>query len=305
MYKLGEYISYDDVFLNNVMSLLSHYRILGLNNNCILLEENKEFLNEMISLYVSLEPDKNTQVISPKIIGINEMMELANNTLISILPSFKENIIQYDDLLYFYDGFPFSNSCYNYKITEKGVVLPKSIDVSTDINEYSISIINHEKVHTLMMEKIDLKNYLSIYMELFSFIIQKITNYQLIEKKFSLNSFIIDNIIHTVDNQKNIDVIDSLKDIEIEKETLENYFIYNYLNLKANEYLIADWYSELLFKYYLVDSSKMKEKINQVFKQEMTVQELLNYYKISLSNRELVPCIVEKLDSVKKCTIKL
>lgn len=307
MNQLGNFIYYDDEFFKNVMSLLAHYQVLKIDTKCILLEDtgNQAFLEEMISLYLSLKIQENHQDIIPKEIEIKEVAEIANNILLSIFPKFHKEIMQYDQLLRFYDDFSFSNSCYHYQVTEEGIVIPQSIDISMDFNEYTISTMNHEKTHVLLMEKLNLNKFPTIYMELLPIFIQKITNHHLMNQYDLPNISIIDDIVHTIDNQKHINTLDYLREIDKNQESLESHFVYDYLNIKANEYLIADWYSELLFQDYLIDSNSMKIKLEKLLTSEITIQQFLDYYNITLQNKELIPMITQKLEKVKKYNIKL
>ena len=307
MEKLGEYISYDDNFLGYVSRILSSYYILGMDTSCELLENhsNKDNLNKIMDMYNNLDCDTNPLEIVPNKIDLDTLIDIANDILISTFPDFKKNILNYDQLLYFDKELFVSDSSYNYHVTDSGLVLPKSIDLSDNLIEYSISVLNHEKTHALLLEKINGKNFPGIYFELLPVLIQKITNHLLISTFGFYNPVIIDDVVRTVDCQNHIAMLDELRRINIESETVSNKTVYNYFNLKANQYLLADWYSELLMGKYLDDSDNFNKRINQIFANQITINDFLNYYNITLQHNDLIPFISDRLEKVKKYSIKL
>ncbi len=303
---LEEYITYDQQFLNTAIGTLTMYHLMGLNKKCILLEQKKYrmILEEMITMYSNATLETNHQEIELHKLELKTVVELAKSSFISMLPKYQKAIVNYDNLFYAYDDFDFQESNLRYHVTEKGKVILNEIAISENTNEYTPGIMNHEKMHALMMTKINLKNYSAIYMELLSMLMQKITNDQ-VEKSLSLNTVsIIDSIIRTLDNQQHLYVLEIFQKIKLDQESTNNHFIYQYLNLKANDYLISDWYSDLLMEYYLLDSKTFKNKLDQLFKNKITIQELLDYYKISLDHKDLLPHIQKKLTEVKKYSIR-
>lgn len=303
---LSKYITYDKEFLKDVFGSLARYQIIQLDDSCILLENVKyrDIVNHLINIYSNLALDTDFQEITPKKIEAKVIHQLANDILISILPKYKKQIEKYDDLIYCYEDFSFQESNLTYHITDQGKIIPQEIELSEEFNEYTPGVMNYEKIHVLIMKKIVLKNFPAIYMELLSMLLQKITNYQ-VEENFQITTtHIIDEIVRAIDNQKHISLLDVFREIDVNKESTKNKSVYHYLNLKANDYLLSDWYSDFLFQYYLEDSKKMQNKLNQVFQNDITVQELLDYYQISLENPNMIPMIEKKLTEVKKYSIK-
>lgn len=306
MEKLGEYITYDQEFFEKVIGALTCYQLLGIDTKRLLLKEveSNEMIQDLFSKYLHLHVVSDTKYIIPRKMNIQEISTLANDILISLFPSYKECILEYDELLYFYDDLPFDFGHFTFELSNNKIV-PSNIDLSNNFTEYSIGVINHEKTHALVFEKMLLNKSSGIYMELLPMLIQTISNY-MVENMINSNQIIlIDNIVRVTDNQKHIDTLDSLSKINLSCESVESHFVFQYLDLKANDYLLAEWYSELLFQYYLVDSKKMIQDLNQVLKNEITIHELLNHYQINLQNKELGTLISKKLDKVKYCTVKL
>lgn len=306
MEKLGKYITYDDEFLSNAMLFLGRYQLLDIDTKCLILEviKNNEMVKNLFSKYLLLDIVSDAKVITPEKMELKEIIELANNIFILLFPSYKTEILKYDDLIYFYDDFPISFSCFDYQISDSNVIVPDEIELSSNFNEYSIGVINHEKMHVLMLEKVLLKKFPGIYMELLSMLIQKISNYVVETETNSKKTILIDSIIRATDNQQQINTLDYLQEIDLSSESANSYFVFQYLNLKANDYLISEWYSELLFKYYMDDSKKLILKLNEVLTNEISIQELLNYYQVSLDNNELFSCMNNKLEEVKKYILK-
>ncbi len=303
---LEEYIHYDRQFLNQVIGSLTKYQLIGLDETCILIEDKKYqiILDQLMMMYLNLSLAPNYQTIKPQTLDAKTTLELANDSFTSIFPRYQKTITNYDNLLYSYENFHFQESSLEYHVTEKGKIILNQIALPEDSDEYTPGMINHEKMHAFMMQKINLKNYPIIYMELLSMLIQKITNYQ-VEKTLNLNTtHIIDGIVRTIDNQQHLSVLDILKDINLMQESVNNHLIYQYLNLKANDYLLSDWYSDFLIEYYVIDPKILKDKLNQLFRNEITIQELLNYYGISLGHKSLIPNIEKKLIEVKKYSIQ-
>lgn len=171
------------------------------------------------------------------------------------------------------------------------------------MTEYSIGAINHEKTHTLVMDMISLKQFPVIYFELLSMLIQKITNYE-VERKLKINTtHIIDNIVRTIDNSKGIFILDILKDIPFELEDINNRFVYQYLNIKINDYLISDWYSDLLFQFYILEPTEIKTELDQVFSNKMLLEQMLDNHQINLQNKSLIPSIQKKIEISRKYSI--
>lgn len=300
---LNDYITYDQEFLIMALKNITQNTSLGIDNQCILIEKNIGILNAVIKIYQDLKVSRNAKTIFLKKLTPKEVSNLANDIFISLLPNYQSRILEYDDLLYLYSDFSFSESCYCYDVSEENKVIPQQIQIPESMTEYSIGMINHEKTHTLVMDTILLNQFPSMYFELLPMLIQKITNYE-VEQKLRMNQIhTIDDIIRTIDNSKHISVLDIFQTIEIEKESLDNLLIYQYLNLKANDYLISDWYSDLLFQIYLLDSQIIKKELNRVFSNQITLQQMLDYHQIELSNNFLIPTIQKKLKNSKRYSI--
>lgn len=117
---LNDYITYNQEFLNIVLESLTQNKYLGVNEECILLKEkNRKILSKIISIYQTASLEKDHQIITPQILEQQEVFELANHILISLLPSYKSRILEYDNLLYMYSNLSIQESCYCYDISKK------------------------------------------------------------------------------------------------------------------------------------------------------------------------------------------
>lgn len=302
---LNDYITYDREFFNIALESLTQNEFLEMNEECILLKEkNRKILNKLISIYQAIVLEKDHQIIIPQILEQQEVFELANHILISLLPNYKSRILEYDSLLCTYPNLSIQGSCYYYEISKKNGIVPIEIQIPEKMTEYSIGEINHEKTHTLVMDMISLKQFPVIYLELLSMLIQKITNYE-VERKLGINTtHIIDNVVRTIDNSKGISILDVLKDIPFELEDINNRFVYQYLNIKVNNYLISDWYSDLLFQFYLLEPKEIKTELDQIFSNKMSLEQMLNNHQINLRNKSFLPSIQKKIEISKKYSIK-
>lgn len=302
---LNDYITYDREFFNIALESLTQNEFLEMNEECILLKEkNRKILSKLISIYQAIVLEKDHQIIIPQILEQQEVFELANHILISLLPNYKSRILEYDSLLCTYPNLSIQGSCYYYEISKKNGIVPIEIQIPEKMTEYTIGEINHEKTHTLVMDMISLKQFPVIYLELLSMLIQKITNYE-VERKLGTNTtHIIDNVVRTIDNSKGISILDILKDIPFELEDINNRFVYQYLNIKANDYLISDWYSDLLFEFYILEPKQIKIELDQIFSNKMSLDQMLNNHQINLQNKSLLPSIQKKIEISKKYSIK-
>ncbi len=304
---LDDYITYDQKMFENIIAVLATYQLMGIEQKGILLEESRyqNLLEILITEYVNLKADLDRVPIIPTKLDLKSVLELADYSFISILPKYWKTILKYDGLLYSHDDFPFYTANFEYRVTKKGKIRLHQIALSSDINEYTPGVINHEKMHALMMKKIHLSNFPIIYMELLSILMQKITNYQ-VEKVLNISTIhIMDEIIRAFENQQHLSIlVDIFKDIDLEKESVNNHFVYQFLNLKANDYLLSDWYSDILMEYYLIDFKTLQKKLFQLFSNEITIQELLNYYDVSLDHKNFIPNIEKKLAKIKKYSIQ-
>ena len=264
---------------------------------------NKKYFWELVDLYANLELDEDYQLIRPGDIGNLDVLEVSNEILISLLPSLKNAILDFDNILEFKCNEDYYISNFSYSVNPKGVINYNKIEIGGQINEYTISAINHEKGHGLVFNNINLNRVPNYLFEFFSNLLQNITA-QVLKQKYSFfSSPLISDLVRVVDMQQECLMLSFLYENQIIENSFQDKAVKQYYFNRINDYFISGLFSSYLTDSYLDDSKLMIKKINQCFKNQISVLDFLDYYGVSFDSLKLYNHAKEKTDLIKKYSI--
>lgn len=235
-----------------------------------------------------------------------------DNTIIK-----KVNIFEYKACNHIFDFFDYiSNQNINvrralikyYNISFfcneiEGFVFEKNSKVSKIISPffndlYSTSIGVHEYTHALNLDSICILNDNYAYEEILPFLNQFLF-LEYINDSYDTNEVIATSKKFMVQKQLFLNIINFMKIVEkVENDEIyKNKFILNKFE-EHYKYIIGSLYSLQLYEYYKMDESLFISEYKKLYcKEDKTIEDLLNYYSISLSNIEnliLVKSLVKK-----------
>ena len=291
---------YEPEFIEKVISNLSIYRALEIDTNNVLTFNKKETIafNKIINQYQKIElyndaHDSNLNYLDPEMI-----IKLSNYFLSLILPKFTDEILAYDSILDFQEE-NLEDVGLNYRVVNKNVELGY-ISLEDNYNEYSISIIAHEKVHALCFNHLDTVELFNEGLELFPIFIQKLVIYEMMKYTDSLVST-YSEIIRSNDCRRCVHFLKLSHYLHNnEDKTPIDELVSEYFRIKSTDYLKADIYSNLLMTYYIQDRNTMIEKLEKLFCRKITIPEFLDYYNISIDRKENIPLLKENLSKTKR-----
>lgn len=292
--------TYNIEFLEFAFSYLNNYEILDININNLnkFSPKEKHVLTKLKELYHKVKLLKDYQTIQLEHFSDEEILCRANKFLIELFPNLEKEILELDNLISF-NEYSIYEAGVNYRLNKNKVICDKII-IPTDGTNYTSSIIVHEKVHVLAFDNIDLKELFINKIELFPMFIQRI----MLNKTNDYFGSILDRVIRINDTKENFNHLDLMNYLNNNPNKTElDECVCKYLNVRGYDYLISELYSDLLFKYYLIDSEKMVKRINQVFDRKISIENFLNNYNINLLNKDLIPIIKEETNKCKRISI--
>lgn len=300
MKKESDNFKYNLDFLEFVFSYISDYGILEIDIDSIHNFSNKEkhVLAILKQIYHKLKLLKDYQTVQLEHFSNEEVLTKANSFLIDLFPKRKQEILDLDNLINF-GNYTSYDAGLKYRLSKKKIEFDEIL-IPTNGSNYTSSIIVHEKVHALAFNNVDLVSLFVNNLELFPMLLQRIS-LDYIDDSFCS---ILDRVVRINDTKENFNHLDFMHYLKNSKnKTKIDEYVCDYLYLRGYDYLISELYSDLLFKYYLLDKDKMKKKINQVFDHKLSVSDFLDSYNVNLLNKDLIPTIKEETDKCKRISI--
>ena len=297
---MNQKVTYEEAFIEKVIANLSIYNALEIDvNDCLVFnKKEKEAFNKIIKQYQKITLYKDAYDSCLSYIEQDEVIKFSNYFLSTIFPKYTDEILSYDSLLLF-EGEGLESSGLNYGVTNKSIMLGDII-LEDNYDEYTISVLAHEKTHALCFNHLDTTELFIEGIELFPIFIQKIVIYEMMKYTDSLIST-YSNIIRSNDCRECIYYLKLGEFLHNKKDrTFLDEMVSSYFRIKGIDYLKADIYSNLLMNYYMEDRNLMIEKLEKLFCRRITISGFLNYYNVNIRRKENIPLLKEELSKTKR-----
>lgn len=282
--------------------------------------KEKQIISRIANLYYSIETFQDAPIYTMQRISEEETRLYSNYILFEMFPD------KIDQILFLDKKTKFMNIDQDdaglIYILHKDKIEIDEICVKSKSNPTSITTLNHEKTHGLTFLNILKKELFKYPIELFPFIVEKITAIKL-EEDFKYENTEVNNQIERIENsrlafnnyadsiyidsllgpQEKID-FDSLGDVSsLNLQRISDICVSNYERIDALNYILSEVYSALAIKYYQIDERKMLERLRKIFNGKSSIEDFMKYYNINLFNKDIVPTIKENTSKAKKIII--
>lgn len=190
--------------------------------------------------------------------------------------------------------------------------IPKKIHINRQLATIQVASTGHEYIHALL-SKYKGKDFNRVmsnihYKELLSILIEYIIVYELSEmlKDESLKEkHSIIRAKHDKDQATEHDATESLKaklsKLKLDRETIECLKLYfDFESHNSFGYIISDIYSRRLLTFYKDDPQSLLVALRHIIQGEKSIQELLKYYDLSLTNIPTIENYNKELSLLKK-----
>lgn len=194
-------------------------------------------------------------------------------------PEVRKALIKYYNTSYFNDkieGFVFSK---NGKVSK--------VAAPVFNNLYSTSIGIHEYTHALNFDSISKLNNRYEYEEILPFLNQFLF-LEFVDKKYDSKEVIDSSKYFMLQKQLFLNIknfMKIVKEMDINDNAKTKHALYNKL-MEHYKYIIGSLYSLLLYEYYKMDERLFMREYKKLYKSDKKIDDLLNYYSISLENKE-------------------
>lgn len=282
--------------------------------------KEKQIISRIANLYYSIETFQDAPIYTMQRISEEETRLYSNYILFEMFPD------KIDQILFLDKKTKFMNIDQDdaglIYVLHKDKIEIDEICVKSKSNPTSITTLNHEKTHGLTFLNILKKELFKYPIELFPFIVEKITAIKL-EEDFKYENTEVNNQIERIENsrlafhnyadsiyidsllgpQEKID-FDSLGDVSsLNLQRISDICVSNYERIDALNYILSEVYSALAIKYYQIDERKMLERLRKIFNGKSSIEDFMKYYNINLFNKDIVPTIKENTSKAKKIII--
>ena len=305
-------VDYDLNYLLNAMNSIAGKMAMGMNievfDNYSVKE--KETLIVLKDLYLNFTTMENALEIIPLAIDVKIAKHLSSQILEGLFPSFKKEIKYYNNKLYTNEALGFGGAVWWDLVDNKPIV--REIHVGLPITEATISTFNHERVHALFFANVDMSKVGINNLELLAILAGSMTGHYLKIVHQAPNVSLITDYYRLKGIKRNLEKEESTKEMIISEVGIDeeddifhetNKIVYNYRNITAIDYLLSNCQANVLFLRYLEDEKLMCKKIEEVLKNEITINDLLTFYNVSLENNEIIDLANDQINRIQKIRV--
>ena len=245
-------------------------------------------------------------------LSLEELKSLLTEIMIKVLGENHTSELEYlNNLLY-----PTHTSEMFDSILEEEIVgedfIPKRIHINRQLATIQVASTGHEYIHALL-SKYKGKDFNRVmsnihYKELLSILTEYIITYELSDMLKDQSLRYKHSIIrakHDKDQATEHNASESLKcklsKLKIDRETAEYLRLYfDFESHNSFTYILSDVYSRRLLTFYQDDPQALLNVIRHIIHGEKSIQDLLKYYDLSLTNTPTIETFNQELSLLKK-----